>query len=89
MPQSHLGERRKQSQGGREGGTWEGKGTVGWRGEHDQVLGGGNRTEVLRISRKNGNKQPWEVGGGGTLQNVPETWEVRDSQDLKGKRDLR
>jgi hypothetical protein len=26
---------------------------------------------------------PWEVGGWGTLQNSPETWEVRDSQDLK------
>ena len=42
--------------------------------------GGGNRTEALRASRKNGNKQPQEVGGGG-LQNVPETWELRDSQD--------
>jgi hypothetical protein len=29
MPQSHLGERRKQSQMGREGGTWEEKWT-GW-----------------------------------------------------------
>ena len=26
-----------------------------------------------------------EVGGWGTLQSVPETWEVRDSQDLKGE----
>ena len=37
--------------------------------------------------RKNGNRQPREVGGWGggmTLQNAPETWEVRDSQDSKG-----
>jgi hypothetical protein len=45
MPQSHLGERRKQSQMGREGGIWEGKWT-GWgavwgRGESDLVLGEG------------------------------------------------
>jgi hypothetical protein len=32
-------------------------------------------TEALR--------QPQQVGGGGTLQNIPETWEVRDSQDSK------
>ena len=31
----------------------------------------------------NGNRQPWEIGGGGTLQNVPETWEVRDYQNSK------
>jgi hypothetical protein len=28
---------------------------------------GRNRTESLRASIKNGNRQPWEVGGGGTL----------------------
>jgi hypothetical protein len=27
---------------------------------------GWNRTEVLRASRKNGNREPREVGGGGT-----------------------
>jgi hypothetical protein len=32
-------------------------------GEHDQVLGGGNRTKALRVSRKDGNRQPWEVKG--------------------------
>ena len=36
----------------------------------------------MRSSRKNGNRQLQEVGG--TLQNAPETWEVRDSQDSKG-----
>jgi hypothetical protein len=40
---------------------------------------GGNRTEALKASTKNGNRQPQEVGGGRTLQNVPEIWEVRDS----------
>ena len=28
-------------------------------------------------------RQPQEVGGGRTLQNVPETWEVRESQESK------
>ena len=30
-------------------------------------------TEAMRPSRKNGNRQPWEVGGWGDLQNAPET----------------
>ena len=47
----------------REGGTWVGKGTGRKREEHDQVLGV-DRTEVLRSSRKNGNRQPQEVRGG-------------------------
>ena len=47
-------------------------------------VGWGGRSEALRTRRKNGNRQPQEVGGGGTLQNVPETWEVRDSQNSKG-----
>lgn len=25
--------------------------------------------------------KPWDVGGGRTFQNVPDTWEVKDSQD--------
>jgi hypothetical protein len=28
--------------------------------------------------------QPLEVGGWGILQNVPETWDVKDFQDSKG-----
>jgi hypothetical protein len=68
-----------------EGGTLVGKGARrGRAGEHDQVLGWGERTKALRDSRKNGNSQPQEVGGGGPLQNVTETWEVRNSQDSKG-----
>jgi hypothetical protein len=43
------------------------------------------RTEALRASRKHGNRQPGEVGGMGTLQNVPEIWEVKESQDSKGR----
>ena len=40
--------------------------------------GGGDRTEVLRASRKNGNRQPLEIGGWG---DHPEL-----SRDLGGKR---
>ena len=39
------------------------------------------RTEALRAGRTNVNRQPQAIGGQGTLQNVPKTWEVRDSQD--------
>jgi hypothetical protein len=45
---------------------------------------GGKRTKALRVSRMNGIRQPQEVGGGGTLQNVSEIWEVRDFQYSKG-----
>jgi len=43
----------------------------------------GKGTEALSASQKNRSKQPQEVGGWRILQNVPETWEVRDSQDSK------
>jgi hypothetical protein len=33
------------------------------RGEHDWVLGDRKGLKALRASRKNGNMQPWEVGG--------------------------
>jgi hypothetical protein len=39
--------------------------------------------EAWRARRKNGNMQPQNVGSWGTLLNVPETWEVRDSQVSK------
>jgi hypothetical protein len=90
MPQSHLGERRKQSQVGREGRTWEGKWMGEGRGRGVGVEGNliwywmRKRTEALRASRKNGNQQPQEIRGWGTLQNAPETWEVKDSQESKG-----
>jgi hypothetical protein len=89
MPQSHLGERRKQSQcRGREGpgresildeGSWRKRDT--WSG-----IGWGKRTEFLRTSRKSENRQPQEIGDWGNPPPwiPPETWEVRDSQDSKG-----
>jgi hypothetical protein len=42
------------------------------------------REKNLGASRKNGNRQLQEIGGWGTLQNAPQTWEVRNSQDSKG-----
>jgi hypothetical protein len=57
-PQSHLGERRKQSQVGREGGTWEGN----WKKEGREervtrsVTGRVRRTEALKASRRNINR---------------------------------
>jgi hypothetical protein len=79
-----LRERRKQSQMGREGGKDQG-GKVDGGVERERgtrsVIGREKRDEALRASRKNGNSQPQEIGGWGPLQNVPETWEVRDSQE--------
>jgi hypothetical protein len=71
----------------KEGGsmTWLGKGTGRGRGEHGQVLGGGGQDW-----RPEGQQKEWKktTSGdkrwGGGLQNVPETWEVRDIQDSKG-----
>jgi hypothetical protein len=53
--------------GQREGETWVREGTGRIKGEHDQELGAGDRTEVPKASRKNGNRQPQEIGGEGTL----------------------
>jgi len=44
-------------------------------------MGGGSK-EALRAIR---NMQPCRVGGGRTLQKVPETWKVRESEDPKGE----
>jgi hypothetical protein len=60
----------RKGDGGAERSTWSG---VGW----------GERTKALRANRNYGHRQSWEVGGWGTPQNAPETWEVRDSQDSK------
>jgi hypothetical protein len=77
MPQSHLGERRKQSQVGREGenleGKWIGWRWVGGRGEPDLVLGEGKNTETLRANRKNGKRQPQEIGVWGTVVSGQQT----------------
>jgi hypothetical protein len=61
MPQSHLGGRRKQSKGAKGARDLSKKGDREEKRYHDQVLGGGNRTEALRSSRKNGNKQTQEI----------------------------
>lgn len=44
-------------------------------------MGQGNRIEVPRASRINGNIQPLWGEVRETLQKVPESWEVKDSQD--------
>jgi hypothetical protein len=58
------------------------------KGELDQTLER-NWRKALRASRMNGNIRSWRVRGGGTLKNVPKTWEVRDIQDSKRVSDLR
>jgi hypothetical protein len=63
---------------GNGGGIWVGKWIGMGRGEHDQVLGGWNRTEALRASRKNGKMQPQEVVDG---RDLPEC-----TRDLRGER---
>jgi hypothetical protein len=70
------GGRKRRRKGGKEGGKeepgWK-RGQEGKRGDMIRYLVG-ERTEVLRASRKNGKRQTQEVGGRGALQNVPETW---------------
>jgi hypothetical protein len=66
----------------REGSVWErervwGKGT-------GSDMEKGDRREVQRAKRMNGNMQPWGVGGGGIFSKVPKTLEVRYSQNLLG-----
>jgi hypothetical protein len=59
---SGEGHWRGSRQGRKWGGTWS---SIGW----------GKRTEALRASRKNGNRQPWEVGGWvGVGGGSPESW---------------
>jgi hypothetical protein len=69
---------------GREGGTWKGKVERGRVGE-----GEGNliwywvreRTEALKASRKNVNKQPQEIGG---WWNLPESTRDLGDERLSG-----
>jgi len=65
---------------GREGmgGGWEITTMIKYEGK-------GDRRGALRASKMNRNMQPWRVGGGCIRKKVPETWEVRDSQDSKGE----
>jgi hypothetical protein len=60
MSQSHLGNRRKQLQWADRGRNLGARGGSR-KGKHDEVFGG-NRSGALRASRKNGNRQPGEVG---------------------------
>jgi hypothetical protein len=47
------------------GGTWMGEVRERVKGECDQVCRGRGRSEEMRVSRMNGNRQPREVGCGG------------------------
>lgn len=71
---------------------WRNRGAKGdgiWqREEHDLVLGGGKRTETLRVRRKNGNRQPHEVGGWGYPPECTRDLGVERLSELKGM-DLR
>ena len=44
----------------------------------------GEKTEVLRASTEDGNRESQKEQGVRTLHNVPETWTVRDAPDSKG-----
>jgi hypothetical protein len=87
IPQSHLGQRRKQSKVCRKGGTWKGMwnwGEVGGRGTWSGVEWR-KRTKVLRSIRKNGNRQPQKTGGcGNTPECTRDLGYIRHSQESKG-----
>ena len=51
-----------------------GEGTGRGKGEHDQVLGVGVRNEAMKANKKNGNRQPLEMGGGGRARHI--LWEL-------------
>ena len=61
-----LGREKKAIMGAEGGKELDGRGERRGIGEPDQVLGGGNRSKARRASRKKGNRQPQEIGGGGT-----------------------
>jgi hypothetical protein len=68
MPKSYLGGGRKQREdSGREEPGWE----RGQKGEKGNMIrygqGVGDRSEAMRASRKNGNRQPKVVGDEGIL----------------------
>jgi hypothetical protein len=54
------------------------------KGEPDLVLGKGKGLNPLEPAERMYTGNFAGVGGWGTLQNAPETWEVRDSQDSNG-----
>ena len=58
-PLSHLGIEESSDERHQDGGTRVKEGTGKEKEKHEQILGRvGNRTEALRASRMNGNKQP-------------------------------
>jgi hypothetical protein len=85
-----LGREKKEITSGREEGTWEGKCT-GWRGSRSRRKG---NLVWYWIREKNwspeGQQKEWKQATsgnrrwGGALQNAPESWKVRVSQDSKG-----
>jgi hypothetical protein len=74
-----LEREKKATPSGKGGGPGRERGDQ--RGEHDWVLGGGKGLKSLRASRKNGNMQPWEVGGWG---DPPECTRDMGSDRLSG-----
>jgi hypothetical protein len=75
-----LGTEKKAITEGRREGPGRERGQRGK--EENMILGGVGRTEALRTSRKNGNRQPRKVGGWGHLLEC--TRDLGDSQDSKG-----
>jgi hypothetical protein len=82
------GREKKAITGGVEGGTCVGKVTRSGRGGYYQACGEwGTRTEALRASRNNGNKQSLKVGWGGgrIFRCTRDLGCERDSQDSIGE----
>ena len=82
MSQSHLGDRGKHFGGKKWGENWVEAGTERGRGNMISHCEGWGRTEALRTSRKNGNRQPQEVGYGGPshMFQRPRRWETPRTQ---------
>jgi hypothetical protein len=59
-------------------GKWEEKGILIWYWVRENEWNSEGQAERMQT----GYLRKYEVGG--TLQNAPETWELRDSQNLKG-----
>jgi hypothetical protein len=77
--QSHVGRRGKQPQGGRREGNWT---AVGWGKSWTwSDIGWVKKTEALRGKRKNGNRQPLELGVWG---NPPECTREVQVENLSG-----
>ena len=82
MSQYQLGDRGKHLWGKKGGENWVEAGTERGRGNMISHCEGWGRTEALRTSRKNGNRQPQEVGYGGPshMFQRPRRWETPRTQ---------